>query len=157
MRNEDEQIEGLLRGGVGDWADEQVSSPTEFEDLDFHDFFSVTPDQVAQHVLRVGFPIGVVWAPGQPMQEKDDRYVVEPSGAIWKVYYTQRGCEQDCVNFATREAAVFDVVMRVFESAWVMLGHRYWHAHHPELLCMPAFGVPWPRPKAPAGQGSLRM
>ena len=44
MRSADEQIEALLRGGVGEWAAEQLDTPGDIDDRDFFDFVSVTVD-----------------------------------------------------------------------------------------------------------------
>lgn len=148
MRNEQEQIEALLVGGIGDWALQQLPVPN-FANVDFYDFFSVTPERVAAHVREHGFPHGAVWAPGQPPTEKNERLVVEPASQGWAVYYADRGDRDQERVHPSYEDAVSDAVTRLFEGAWVTLNHRYWHAHHPELATLPAFGTPWPRPKAP--------
>ncbi len=148
MRNEEDQIEALLVGAIGDWALEQLDTP-DFSNVDFHDFFSVTPERVVAHVLARGFPHGAVWAPGQPPTEKNGRLVVEPAGAGWAVYFADMGDRDRERVHARYEDAVADVVARLFDDAWVTLNHRYWHAHHPELDTLPPFGAPWPTPKAP--------
>lgn len=150
MRSAEEQIEALLRGGVGAWAAEQLDSPGDFDDRDFFDFISVSVDDVVGHVMAHGAPSGAVWLPGHDPVERDDRYVVESDGAAWKVYYAARNRERDRRVFARYDDAVRDAVMRVFDDAWVTLSHNYWHAHHPELERLPPFGAPWPKPKTRA-------
>lgn len=150
MRSADEQIEALLRGGVGEWAAEQLDTPGDIDDRDFFDFVSVTVDEVTAHVRARNVAGAALWVPGNDPSERDDRYVVEPSGDAWKVYYAARGRERNLRVHANYDEALRDAVSRLFDDAWVALSHNYWHAHHPELERLPAFGTPWPKPKARA-------
>jgi len=150
MRGEQEQIEALLRGDVTAWVSEQLSAPDALDDLDYHDFFSVTVDALVAYLVAHGAPIGALWMPGQPPTEKNDRLVVEPAAGAWAVYYADHGDRYDERAHGTRDAALRDAVSRLCDAAWVSLNHRYWHAHHPELATLPAFNTPWPRPKASA-------
>lgn len=149
MRPEAEQLDAILQQDVSAWVREQVADFSDLDDLDYHDFITVTPEQALARVLREGFPSRVVWSPGMPPHEREDHLVIEPSARGWEVFYYERGDRSAEATHASYEEAARDVVMRLFDSAWTALNHRYWHAHHPELPQLPPFGAPWPRPKAP--------
>ncbi len=144
MRTKTEQIEEILRSNTEAWARSQLPLGDTLADHPYQDFISVTPDEVVVHVLANGFDPRTVWTPGNPPAEKDDRIVVEPKGAQWTCYYTERGGRSDERMFDSREEAVRDAVMRLLAIAWSALNVRYWHRHHPTVERMPAFGQPWP-------------
>lgn len=148
MRPEAEQLDAILNQDVSAWVREQVADFSDLDDRDYRDFISVTPDQAVARVLRDGFNSRAVWTPGMPPHEREDRLVIEQSPRGWEVFYYERGDRSAEATHATYEAAVRDVVMRLFDNAWTTLNHRYWHAHHPELTQLPAFGAPWPTPRA---------
>ncbi len=141
MRNEEEQIEALLRGDLTAWIQEQIVSGADMNDRNWHDFFSVTPETVTRHVTAKGFPIGAVWEPGQPMTEKNDRLVVEPgSTGAWRVYYIERGEASDERVYRTREEAARDAVLRLMNDAWVRTNQNYWYTHRRPDDVFPPFG-----------------
>ena len=144
MRSKDEQIDAILRQRTWEWAHRQLPSGETIDDHPYEHFVSVTPDEVVAHVLAHGFDTRAVWTPGQPPQQKDGSLVVEPSGTRWLVYYTERLQRRDERAFDRYEDAARDAVMRLMDSAWIGLSHRYWHRHHPELPRLPDFGEPWP-------------
>lgn len=145
MRNEDEQIAVLLGGDLATWVRRQFAAGREMRDYTWFDFFSVTPEQLAAHALACGFPVGAVWSPGQPLTEKNDRFVVEPAaGGGWRVYYTERGADDAERHFATREEAYRDAVERVMRAAWVRVNHDYWAVHHRDGDVFPPFGEALP-------------
>lgn len=141
MRSQEEQIEALLRGDLTAWLQEQIASGEEMNDRNWHDFFSITPDDVVARVMQRGFPLGAVWEAGHPMDHKDERLVVEadPVGR-WRVYFIERGAASDERTFATREEAVRDAVTRVVGDAWVRTSANYWHTHHKPGEAFPPFG-----------------
>ena len=144
MRSKSEQIDAILRGNTEAWARSQLTPGDTLTDHQYTDFVSVTPDEVVAHVLANGFDPHTVWTLEDPPSQKDDRLVVEPKGAQWTCYYTERGGRDDERTFDTREEAVRDAVMRLLATAWSALNVRYWHRHHPTLERLPRFGQPWP-------------
>jgi hypothetical protein len=144
MLSKAEQIAAILGESTVLWASAQLPPGDDLADHQYPDFISVTPDEVVAHVLAHGFDPRRVWTPKDPPVQKDDRLVVEPKGAGWTTYYTERGDRDDERTYDTREEAVRDAVMRLLEHAWTSLGVRYWHRHHPELDALPGFGEPWP-------------
>lgn len=141
MRNEEEQIEALLRGDLTGWIQEQIVSGSDMSDRNWHDFFSITPEALTQHVIERGFPLGAVWQPGHPPTEKNDRLVVEPGAAgQWRVYYIERGRASDERVYATRDEASRDAVLRLMNDAWVRTNQDYWYAHKRPTDVFPPFG-----------------
>lgn len=144
MRDKTEQIEHILRRDTETWAYAQLATGETLADRQYSDFISVGPDEVVAYVLAHGFDPSTVWTPKVPPAPKDNRIVLEPKGAKWVSYYTERGSRDDERTFDSQVDAVRDVVMRLLESAWVALNVRYWHRHHPTLGRLPGFGEPWP-------------
>ena len=144
MRSKTEQIEQILRGNTEPWARSQLAPGEKLEDFQYSDFISVTPDEVVAHVLANGFDPSTVWTPKDPPSDKDERIVVEPEGAKWTCYYSERGGRSDEQTWDTQADAVRDAVMRLLSAAWSALNVRYWHRHHPTVAKLPAFGQPWP-------------
>lgn len=141
MRSQEEQIEALLRGDLTAWIQEQIMSGAEMDDLNWYDFFSVTPDDLVARVMAKGFPIGAVWEPGHPMELKNERLVVERDAqGRWRVYFTERDSVEDERTHATREEAVRDAVSRIVHDAWVSTSANYWHAHHKPGDVFPRYG-----------------
>jgi hypothetical protein len=143
MRSKAEQIAELLGGNTVNWAVSQFPADPKLADHQYSDFISVTPDEVVAHVLEHGFDVRAVWTPGHPRPERDDRLVVEPKGAEWACFYTERGSRSRERTYPDKEGAVRDAVMRLLDRAWTSLNSAYWHHHFPKLEQMPDFGEPW--------------
>jgi len=144
MRSKTEQIEHILRGETETWAHAQLGMGQTLADRQYSDFISVTPDEVVAHVLARGFDPRAVWTQKEHPSQRDNRIVIEPMGAKWATYYTERGSRDDERTFDREIDAVRDVVMRLLDSAWTALNVRYWHRHYPMLERLPDFGEPWP-------------
>ncbi len=144
MLSKPEQIAAILQDNTVPWATKQLPQGDDLDDHEYADFISVTPDEVVDHVLAHGFDPRTVWTPNDPPAQKSDRIVVEPKGAGWTTYYTERGDVDDERTHGTRDEAVRDAVMRLLDRAWTSLNVRFWHRHHARLATLPPFGSPWP-------------
>ena len=100
--------------------------------------FDATLEVAGTYTLLVEGQVGAGTSPSSY------RFVVEPKGAQWTCYYSERGGRYDEKLHDSREGAARDAVMRLLGTAWTLLNVRYWHKHHPSVERMPAFGAPWP-------------
>lgn len=108
------------------------------DDVRFRDFFSVTEDEVCDHVLAHGFDDRTV-AEGRAARGADDRLCAVPlDDGRWTVYYTERGIRSAEVTVPSQSEARREVVRRLMRSARIDLNHRYRLAHPEESLPLPS-------------------
>lgn len=147
----DIQIQAVLSTATTEVLSPYLPPGVSRADVPPGELISVSIDEVAQYVSVHGFPSAVVHDSSRDDASQCDsvqRIVEDTSG--WTVTYFERGRSFDAKRYASRSAAVREVVRRLLRGALLELGVLYKRAHPEVVMALPE-ALADDRDEAPGG------